>query len=448
MRISRLAGNQGNPDCPRMTAAPRRASGVTREVIRRAIVHACTACALATPAHASPLDLFGFGGRSPGMAGAGVATATDFDAVYLNPAGLADTAGKRISLGGMGAGLRLAIDGDDIGADPALGLVIGGAVRLPLGGALRDRVGLGLGIHVPHSTINRARHPLPGAPVFALLEHRSHVVGLQVAAGVALDARWRVGLGVLALAELRGRIDVTTDAAGRFTSFSEQRLLTRVAPIAGVRYALSERVHLGAVVRGTSRSDYDIQVTNDLENTLPVTIPPIRVAGVAQYDPLTVAVEGAVRVRPGLAISGQVAYQRWSAFPLPTQNPVAGTPPQEPPGFHDIPVPRVAVEWTRRLGRTALALRAGYGFLLSPAPEMRGRQSLLDNHRHVLAGGVGLSRAGLPVHLGAWAQLHALMPRRHTKDPARFDAGEALPFDSIRTGGRILAAGLTVGLDL
>ena len=416
-----------------------------------AVVHACTGAAILTPAHASPLDLFGFGGRSPGMAGAGVATATDFDAVYLNPAGLADTAGKRISLGGTGARLRLAIDGDDIGADPAAGLVIGGAVRLPLGGALRDRVGLGLGIHVPHSTINRARHPLPGTPVFVLLEHRSHVVGLQLAAGVAVSERWRIGLGVLALAELRGRIDVVTDAAGRFTSFSEQRLLTRVAPIAGVRYALSGRVRLGAVMRGTSRSDYDIQVTNDLEGSLPVTIPPIRVAGVAQYDPLTVAVEGAVRVRPGLEITGQLAYQRWSAFPLPTQNPVEGTPPQEPPGFHDIPVPRVAVEWTRRLGRqgrTALALRAGYGFLLSPAPEMRGRQSLLDNHRHIVAGGLGISRAGLPVHIGAWAQLHALMPRRHTKDPARFDTGEMLPFDSIRTGGRILAAGMTVGLDL
>lgn len=399
-------------------------------------------------AWASPLDLYGFGGRSPAMAGTGVATATDFDAVYLNPAGLADTAGKRITLGGLGARLGLDIDSADIGADPALGLVIGGAVRLPLGGALRDRVGLGLGFYVPQDTINRARHPLPGTPVFALLEHRSHVVGLQVAAGLSLGARWRVGLGVLALAELRGTIDVTTDAAGRFTTFSQQQLLTRLAPIAGLSHILSERVRLGLVIRGTSQSGYDIQVTNDLDSALPVTIPALDIAGIAQYDPLTVAVESALRVRPSLLLAAQVAYQRWSAFPLPTRNPVEGTPPQQPPDFHDTAVPRLAVEWTPPAGRTRLALRAGYALLLSPAPEMTGQQSLLDNHRHLLSAGVGLSRAGLPLHLALWAQLHALMPRQHTKDPARFEPDAPLPFDSIHTGGRILAAGLTLGLDL
>lgn len=421
---------------------------VTGSLRALALVMVVHASAGAGQAWGSPLDLYGFGGRSPGMAGTGVATATDFDAVYLNPAGLAGTAGKRITLGSMGAHLELEIDGADVGADPALGLIIGGAVRLPLGGALRDRVGLGLGFYVPHATINRARHPLPGTPVFALLEHRSHVVGLQVAAGIALDERWRVGLGVLALAELRGTIDVTTDAAGRFTTFSEQQLLTRLAPLLGLGYVLSERVHLGLVVRGTSQSGYDIQVTNDLGRALPVTIPALGITGVAQYDPLTVALEAALRLRPSLMLAAQVAYQRWSAFPLPTRSPVAGTPAQEPPGFHDTAVPRLALEWTPPAGRVRLAVRAGYALLLSPAPEMEGRQSLLDNHRHLLSGGLGLSRAGLPLHVQLWAQVHHLMARQHTKDPARYQPGEALPFDSIRTGGRILAAGLTVGLDL
>ena len=61
---------------------------------------ACVAILLsASTATASPLDLFGFGGRSPGMAGTGVALSTGYDSVYLNPAGLADVCCKRLTLG-------------------------------------------------------------------------------------------------------------------------------------------------------------------------------------------------------------------------------------------------------------------------------------------------------------------------------------------------------------
>ena len=57
--------------------------------------------ALTANAHASPLDLFGFGGKSPGMVGTGVATANDYDALYLNPAGLALVTRRRLALGAV-----------------------------------------------------------------------------------------------------------------------------------------------------------------------------------------------------------------------------------------------------------------------------------------------------------------------------------------------------------
>lgn len=416
----------------------------------RAAVAAAAIAIAAGPAQASPLDLFGFGGRSPAMAGVGVASTRDYEAVFLDPAGLADVERKRATVGGLYGDFALQLDGADTGTEPAQGLVVGGQVPMPLGGALRDRVGLGFGFFVPTEAINRARAPRPGEPTFALLESRSQVVGLLVAVGVRVRPRWSVGFGVNALAVLRGGIAVTTDGSGRFTTQSEQRLLTRFAPIAGARWRWRDDVELGLVARAPSRSDYDIRVTNDLGDVLPVTLPAIRIAGNAQYDPWTVAVEAAWRASDTLTVSGQLAWQHWSGFPLPTENPTAGTPPQAPPGFHDTAVPRLAVERIAPALGGELALRGGYAFLWSPAPEMRGRQSLLDNHRHLFAAGVGLAwpRRRLPLHVDAWVQLHQLQPRRHQKDTGLFPPGESVPFDVLDTGGRIVVGGLTMGIDL
>jgi long-chain fatty acid transport protein len=395
----------------------------------------------ARPAAASPLELFGFGGRSPGMAGAGVASTEGYDATFLNPGGLGLVRQKRATLGVMAGDFALSLDGADTGTEAASGLVIGGALPIPLGGAARDRVGLGFGFHIPTVAINRVRAPFPGDPGFALLESRSHVIGLQVAVGVRVAERWSVGAGVNALAVLRGGIAVTTDGSGRFTTQSEQRLLTRFAPLAGARFAWRDDVDLGVVARAPSRSDYDIVVTSDLSDVLPLDLPLIRIAGAAQYDPLTVALEAAWRLRPGLTLTGHLAWAHWSGFPLPTQNAVTGNAPQEEPGFHDTPVPRLAVEYGRAALGGQLTARGGYAFMRSPAPEQRGRQSLLDNHRHVVAGGLGLAWPGrtVPLHLDAWLQLHALQPRTHTKD---------MSLEVIETGGHIVVGGLTVGVDL
>lgn len=415
-----------------------------------AIALATSVCASAATASASPLELFGFGGRSPGLAGAGVASTEGYDATYVNPAGLGLVKRKRATIGGMYGAFALRMDGAQTDTDPASGLVIGGAVPMPLGGKAKDRVGIGFGFHIPTEAINRARAPFPGTPVFTLLENRSHVIGLQFAVGVHVKPRLSVGLGVNTLAVLRGGIDVTTDGSGRFTTQSEQRLLTRFAPIIGARWQWRDDVNLGIVGRGPSRSDYDIEVTNDLSEVLPVTLPEIHIAGAAQYDPLTVAAEAAWRWKPTTVLTGHLAWAHWSGFPLPTKNPVTATPPQEAPGFHDTAIPRVAIEHTRRaLGGTFTA-RGGYAFLWSPAPEQTGRQSLLDNHRHMLAGGIGLDwpERLVPLHVDAWVQLHVLQPRSHTKDAGRFLPEETPPFDVMDTGGRIVVGGLTVGVDL
>ena len=58
--------------------------------------------AILSTASGSPTDLYGFGGRTIGRGGAGVAIVADPDAAMLNPAGLA-----RVSQAEVGAGFAL-----------------------------------------------------------------------------------------------------------------------------------------------------------------------------------------------------------------------------------------------------------------------------------------------------------------------------------------------------
>ncbi|MEO8704358.1 MAG: outer membrane protein transport protein [Kofleriaceae bacterium] len=406
------------------------------------------AVVLARDARASTLDLFGFGMRSPALAGTGAATADDYESVYANPAGLADAHTKRATVGVVVADFRTKMDGDIVG-DSGSGTVLGGVVPMPLGGWAKDRIGLGFGFHIPNDTLNRVRAPFPGVPQFALLENRSHVIAIQLAVGVKLTDRLSVGAGVIVLAALRGGIDVTTDAGGRFSADSEQRLTTQFAPVVGARWHASPRLSYGLVVRAPVRSDYDIKVTSDLGDAIPLTLPEIRIAGNAQYDPLSVAAEAAWRWRPDLLLVGQVEYQHWSAYPLPTKNPVPATLEQQPPGFHDRPVPRIGAEWTARTEPATMFVRAGYSFLWSPAPEMTGQQSLLDNNRHLVGVGFGLVLTGkLPLRVDIYGQLHHLQARSHVKDPDLQQPGKLPVFDSISTSGNVLVTGAAVGIDL
>jgi long-subunit fatty acid transport protein len=399
-------------------------------------------------ARASTLDLFGFGMRAPALAGTGVATANDYEAVYANPAGLAEVTEKRATVGAVVADFRTKMDGDIVGGASS-GTVLGGVVPMPLGGWAKNRIAIGFGFHVPNEALNRVRAPFPGVPQFALLENRSQVIAVQLGVGVKLGDKLSVGAGVIVLAALRGGIDVTTDANQRFSADSEQRLIAQFAPVLGARWKASPRLTYGLVVRAPVRSDYDIVVTSDLGDTIPLTLPVIRIAGTAQYDPLTVAGEAAWRWRDNVLLVGQLAYHRWSAYPLPTKNPVEATPDQQPADFSDRPVPRVAVEWTHRAGPAALAARAGYAFLWSPAPEMKGQQSLLDNNRHMLGLGFGAALSGkVPVRVDLFTQWHHLQRRTHVKDPALQQDGEMPVFDRIRTSGNVFVAGAAIGLDL
>ena len=203
------------------------------------------------------------------------------------------------------------------------------------------------------------------------------------------------------------------------------------------------------MLRAESDATFDVQVENDLINELPLTIPTLNIGGVAQFDPLTLAVEGAWRPHPSVQVATQLAYYRWSEFEPPLVNPVDGMPPPANPDFSDTVVPRFSAEWQIPSDTIRVDARGGYSFVMSPAPEADGEQSLLDNHRHVGSLGLGIAWPGrIPLRFDLWVQGHLLLSRSHTKDPANFDADAELPFTTIDTGGRVFVGGMTMGLDL
>ncbi len=375
---------------------------------------------------ASEPEMFGMGARSPGMAGTGVADAEGYDATYTNPAGLVGPTERRLTLGYVHAGYSLNLDGSHRPVDKTDGLLLGADIPIPFGGVLRDRIALGLGFYFPFGVINRARAPFPDEPRLALLDNRTQVVSVLVAAGVRVHERVDVGVGVLAMAALVGTISIA-DLGGRITTVAEEQLTTSLSPIVGVRVRTLRWLTLGAVFRGESKSTYDLEITNSLGATLPLTLPTLRIAGVAQFDPMQAAVEGAFRPLRWLTIDAGVTWKHWSAFGLPTENATLGAPPQPSPGFVDTAVPRVAAEATWRRAQLALSGRAGYFFEPTGA---RG-PVLLDADRHVTTFGVGLTWSSrlTTLQLDAFVQWHHLQPNAHVS-------------------GDFAALGLSLGVDL
>ncbi len=361
---------------------------------------------------ASPQDLFGYGGRQIALAGTGAAYADDYGAVYANPAGLSRARARSLSLGYAGSGFGLTLDGGDFSTSPGRATIIGLSFPLPFGGVLRDRVGLGLGFFTPTSVIVRGRILRGDTPQFVALPDRVQSVAVQAGVGVDLGYGIRVGGGFMALAALTGSVLVTNDASGRSTSRIDDQLVASYAPVIGASWERGDW-RVGATFRGALVARFAVVISAP---ELGIPVPPLNIAGVAQYDPAQVQLEGAWQHR-GWTVALGVTGKRWSEYPGPAEATTATSRPPPSPEFSDTIVPRVAVEhrWTFDLGAWT-ALRAGYFYEPTPAPAPVATRQYLDNDRHAVSLGLGLGTGGdsTRVTIDAFGQVHALTPREGT----------------------------------
>lgn len=416
-------------------------------------------------AEASPEDVFGFGPRNLAMGATGAADSRGFEATWGNPALLSRSHERELTLGFFGAAFdleaagargRAAADGT-VSYEGLRGSIIGATLPVPLGGVLRDRLTLGLGFFTPFGLVVRGRILYPETPQF-LVADRTQSVAVQVAAGVHVWRGLRVGGGFAALAALSGSVQVATDASGRIGTVVEDTLVASYAPVLGASYDIGDDYRVGATFRGELVGRFNVVI--QVKDLGQIVVPPLNISGVAQYDPMQVALEVA-RVRGPWRVALGATYKRWSEYPGPAEAtvrcPDPGEVPDAPtecaalvpvaPGFHDTVVPRVGAERVvvERRGLEAVA-RAGYFFEPSPAPKQSASANLFDEARSVLTLGWGLSmRAPLPpIQLDWFGQLHVLHGRTHEKRAGIDPANPGAP--GVETSGTIVAGGMTAGV--
>ncbi len=419
-----------------------------------------TCLALAGPALASPVDLFGYGARGQGLAGAIGATAEGAESVYYNPAGLAFGTRPSFAIGyQLGSfDLRYGVGDGEMQTSEALdapALSLGFAVPIPFGGILEDRLALGFGFVIPQTSILIADIERPADPTFLIVENRAQTVSIQAALSFRINDALCLGIGTIALAELDGAIDVAPNAAGRIGAKVTDELIADYALVAGVMLRLlpreleARRVYglaLGLTYRGESIAEFNLPITADLGESFGIPIPEITVRGVASYDPSEVSLEATLRPIDQLSVALGATWEQWSTFPLPLAYAAVpeGTPPQPLPNFEDVFSFKIGLEGDIALGDDFRLLpRFGFSYAPSPVPDQTGFHNHLDSDRMIFALGIG-ARWGR-VRLDIAAQLHDLAERTSTK----VDAPETNPgFPSITSTGHFLFGAIELGVEL
>lgn len=390
---------------------------------------------------ASPQDAFGFGPRSTALAGAGAALGGGFDAVWANPALLSLTRERELSFGFQGVKVNARADGAGMPGvlrqDGVRGTLVGAVLPVPFGGVLTDRVSLGMGFFAPTDVVVRGRVLYPEKPQLPLLADRYHTVAVQAGGGVRVWRGLRLGGGVSALAAIAGTALVATDTSGQVGTRVDDQLVASYAPIAGVSYEHGS-YRAGMTYRGRLEARFAVRI--EVRDLGTLQVPPLNIAGIAQYDPRQAQVEVA-RVRGPLRAAVGATWKQWSAYPGAPEATVR-CPPEKPtclalgvvsPGFVNTVVFRAAAELDVVRGRdhTATA-RIGALFEPSPVPQQTGAENLFDAGRVGLATGFALDLAPPlpPVRIESFGQYHRLLGRTHQK-----------PTGPVRTEGSILMGG-------
>lgn len=420
-------------------------------------------------ARATPQDLYGLGGRSPGLGMTGVSFVCDWEAVYLNPANLAGARNRRLAFAASASVYDLHVDHERLPLEPARGTTIGFHLPLPFGDVLEDRLVLGGGFYTPTNILLRGDVRYADVPQFSVL-NRAQSIAVQVALGFDFHGiidGLRLGIGISALANVYGDLLVRLDESSAFVSIVETQLLTAFSPIVGATFAQPEW-GLGVVYRHEVRAELDLDI---VVRDLPVPLPVVSVAGLIQYDPAQLAIEGFWLPDPNVRIIVNATARFWSFYPGAAQPTTTNSYLAPAPNYSDTVSPRLALEGTLHDGNLTAQLRLGYALELSPVPaasmgperntdgtprlDEDGEPILaasrsLDHDRHVITAGLGFDHAFSDeqhIIFDLYGQLHAGVDRLH---PIYRDVDANAPLDvgvGMVSGGMIFVGGWTLAAE-
>jgi long-chain fatty acid transport protein len=434
--------------------------------VRTPAVAVAAALLVAPAVRANPIDAFGFGARSPAMAGAGTAAARDGAANYYNPAALAVGDDVRIDLGYQLAVPRLSLNGGAQDVDDTRGFAVGIAVPGNVAGL---PVAFGVALLLPDERLVRTRTLPQDRPRWMYYDNRPQRLFLSTNVALRLGDDLHVGGGVSIMSRTQGAVDLSGRVGFPVAEDSELFLDIDVKlravryPQAGILWRARPWLELGLTYRGgfVLEIDQRFAVRGDLgpegSPIIEDAFFSLRAMALDLFQPTQVALGVSARLGPRLTVTGDLTYQRWSAYENPAAKieieydlqelddfvVIPAQLPLEEADFHDILVPRLGVEVLAAGGRRAsLFARAGYAYEPSPAPEQRGATNFVDNDKHTVSLGAGLEVHGLgavlprPFDVDLFVALGLLPERLHHKRSVLDPVGD------YASRGTVLSAGL------
>ncbi len=380
--------------------------------MRRWVAACCAVLSMHGPTRSNTFDVFGYSGRSVGMAGALTAGATDYTALFYNPAAL--TLQPKISLG-AGATLMVPdvfIDRDDADSEitgrlPELNAGLHLGWRYPLGGVFEEKVAIGLGVYLPFGRVIRVQGLDPTRPQFYLYQNLQDK--LVILAGVAYrPVEWfSFGIGAQVLADITGGATLALDAMN--SAFERTDIELELTPSAsltgGLHFTPLEGLNIGLAYRGESGLTFTLPVVVSEGEALSLIID---VTQTVLWTPHEIALGVSYTIAEiKLLLSLDLTYAMWSRAPDPSPRlsvDIGGTlveglglgsaldiSSDVPPlnmGFSDTLTPRFGAEWEPP-ELDWLRVRLGYFYRPTPAPRQTGVTAYLDNDAHVLSLGAG-----------------------------------------------------------
>ena len=401
------------------------------------------------------METFGFGPRAESMAGAQTAEANDFSAVFYNPAML--VLQKDVGFGfsflwnraatqvkakaGAGAALNCTYCTPPDSAGFSVGLLF------PLGGKVKNRLALGLGLYSPSQRLLQTQASDPNRPFWYLYNSNPDTIVIMVGAGIRIIDNLTLGIGLEVLANLVGNgATMQVDLFSKKATLREidSTLATRTGPTAGLFYAPVPQVRFGVSFRWEMALLYEIPAQVNLEGigTLGFTV-----SGQTHWTPHTVNFGGAWDVTKEFTVSLDGEYGMWSRAPSPyvnlnvkvsgdtlkalgledalnidtTKNCAVSTDGNPcSPGFSDTVTGRLGLEY--RVSEK-FAARAGVFYRPTPVPRQDVPDTnILDASAIGVTGGFGFSFDDpleifqAPVHIDVAGQGTFLMPREANKE--------------------------------
>ena len=395
--------------------------------------------------HASSLHLYGAGARSVGLAGAHEALAENYLATWASPANLGHNKRVHVGIGAHLVRARFAIDrtaGQErypsvLPQDAVLGHI---GVSSPIGGVFRDRLGIGIHLHIPMNGPTRiaARdHLTPQVAIYDAIENR---LAVNMGLGGRVTDWLSVGASFQLLAALAGQADFSLSILDR--RFNRRQLhidlFSALSPNFSVLLTPSERTRVSLVWRSEASVHFKLPVQVDVEQVGKLHF---EVEGVGLFTPNQAVLAVAQRWGAWTATAA-VTWAQWSRLPpmapridlviddavlrskdgddrliVVRNRPVAMA-------AKDIVSPRAAIEWQ---ASELLTARAGVRYRPTALPKADGAANYLDAPAWTLATGLSVTlrddklpgRAPLRIDIGlGWTELQRrTVLKRDPADP-------------------------------